>query len=382
MAANFMQTAHAALAIADGMEVDRSEYLDHMTFRANRRPLFRELFGPIVGLKDEWKAQGATPQELDFSAFRYRRQMIGHLPAWTGWMGGQQEEILEETADHVIARDRMGRRVMLCKGVATLPLPLEYPVRSMDDWLKVRHHYEFSEDRFGGDWEAAARTHRAAGRVLAVSIPGGFDEPRQLLGEEHVCLAPYDQPELLHDILRTIGDTAVRVLERVSAAVPIDQLFVHEDMAGHSGSLWGPAHISEFIRPYYRRAWDMLADRGTRLFVQDSDGDMNAVIPAFMDAGINVMYPMEPAAHMDIVKARAQYGTRLAFMGGLDKHVIRRSREEIAAELEYKIPPIVRTGGCVLSLDHRIPNNTPLANYRFYIQKAWEILDREAARLS
>jgi hypothetical protein len=62
--------------------------------------------------------------------------------------------------------------------------------------------------------------------------------------------------------------------------------------------------------------------------------------------------------------------------------VIRRSREEIAAELEYKIPPIVRTGGCVLSLDHRIPNNTPLANYRFYIQKAWEILDREAARLS
>jgi hypothetical protein len=35
----------------------------------------------------------------------------------------------------------------------------------------------------------------------------------------------------------------------------------------------------------------------------------------------------------------------------------------------------------MLALDHRIPNGTPLENYRFYIAKAWEILDREAAKL-
>jgi uroporphyrinogen-III decarboxylase len=104
---------------------------------------------------------------------------------------------------------------------------------------------------------------------------------------------------------------------------------------------------------------------------------MNSVIPDFLDAGLNTMYPNEPAAGMDVVDIRARYGKRLALMGGIDKHVIRRSREEIEAELEYKIPPMVRTGGCVLGLDHRIPNGTPLENYRFYIQKAWEIIDRE-----
>jgi uroporphyrinogen-III decarboxylase len=93
------------------------------------------------------------------------------------------------------------------------------------------------------------------------------------------------------------------------------------------------------------------------------------------------MYPVEPAAGMDIVRLRQQYGTRLAFMGGIDKHVLRRSKEEIVAELEYKIPPVVRTGGCVLGLDHRIPNGTPLENYRFYIAKAWEIMEREATTL-
>jgi uroporphyrinogen-III decarboxylase len=151
-------------------------------------------------------------------------------------------------------------------------------------------------------------------------------------------------------------------------------------MAGKSGPLAGPAQIREFIAPYYRRIWDLLQDRGARLFNQDSDGDMNPVIDAFLDAGVNCMHPMEPAAGMDIVKIREKYGTRLAFCGGIDKHVIRRSKEEIVAELEYKIPPMVKTGGCVLGLDHRIPNGTPLENYKFYIHKAWEIINRESAR--
>jgi uroporphyrinogen-III decarboxylase len=167
------------------------------------------------------------------------------------------------------------------------------------------------------------------------------------------------------------------VLERVIDRMAIDQLAVHEDMAGRSGPLAGPRQVREFIGPYYRRVWDLAREGGARLFKQDSDGDMRPVIPAFLEAGVNFMYPVEPAAGMDAVRIRAEYGGRLALMGGIDKHVLRRSREEIEAELEYKIPPMVRTGGCIIALDHRIPNGTPLANYRFYIGKAWQIMERE-----
>jgi len=92
-----------------------------------------------------------------------------------------------------------------------------------------------------------------------------------------------------------------------------------------------------------------------------------------------VMHPLEPAAGMDVVKLRERYGSRLALVGGIDKHVIRRPLAEIDAELEYKVPPMVRSGGCVLGLDHRIPNGTPLAHYRYYVRRAWEIMEREAA---
>lgn len=372
-------TKHSDLAIRLTPVMKREAFLDWMTFRGGDEIPFTELFGPLIGLKEEWEEQGASPEELDFSAFRYRAPLLAGVAVHTGRNGATQT-VIEETAETVRYVDDLGRTLRMDKGYATLPLPENYPVENMDDWLRIKARYQFSEERFSRDWAAGARRDREAGAALLVGIPGGFDEPRQLLGEEQLCYACYDQPELIHDILDTIGTTALQVLERVTAEVPVDILMVHEDMAGKSGSLLGPNEIGTFIKPYYRRVWDMLRERGARMFGQDSDGNMDGVIEAFIDAGINCMYPMEPAAGMDIVKVREKYGNRLAFYGGLDKHVLRRSREEIAAELEYKIPPMIHTRGCMLSMDHRIPNGTPLENYRFYLRKAWEIIERESGK--
>lgn len=366
---------HADLAIRLTPSVPREEYLDHMTFQRNDRPLFTELFGPLLGLKEEWEAQGATSAELDFSAFRYRCESSYYVPVKTGRNGGYPEVPIEETEEHKIWRDGLGRTMKLPKLTATLPLPLDFPVKTMDDWRRIKPWYTFSEDRLRGNWQAGAEAAARSGKVICAGIPGGFDEPRELMGDEAACVAYYEQPELMHDILQTIGDTAFRVLDAVTRRTRIDLLSVHEDMAGKSGPLAGPAQIREFIAPYYRRIWDLAHDRGARLFDQDSDGNMNPVIDAFLDAGINCMHPMEPAAGMDIVEIRRKYGQRLAFYGGIDKHVLRQSKTAIDAELERKLPPMLRTGGCVLGLDHRIPNGTPLNNYRYYIKKVWEILE-------
>jgi hypothetical protein len=364
---------HADMAIDTRASVRREEYLDFMTFRGGR-PLFTELFGPLIGLKEEWVEQGATEAELDFTAFEFRAPMIGGLPVNTGWDGPDRHEPIEETDEHEIYRDYLGRVMKLPKGFATIALPLEYPVKTMDDWLAMKGEFEFSEDRLAKDWRKAAADCQATGQAIMVNMPGAYSMPRNLMGDEAVCLAYYDQPELLQDMIDTFCRTSCRVLDAVSREVQVDILFVHEDMAGKSGPLAGPDHIREFFAPYYRKVWDMLSSRGARLFEQDSDGDMRPVIEPFLDAGINVMFPCEPAAGMDIVQLREQYGRRLAFKGGLDKHVLRGSREEIVAELEYKLPPMLATGGCLLGLDHRIPNGTPLENYRFYSQKVWEMI--------
>ena len=117
------------------MEILRDQYLDYMTFRNVERPLLVELFGPLVGLDEEWRAQGAAESEIDLTAFGFDYVRRHSLQVNVGLLGGYEERVLEETAEHRILRDQYGRRVKLFKRSATIALPLDYPVTDMDSWL-------------------------------------------------------------------------------------------------------------------------------------------------------------------------------------------------------------------------------------------------------
>ena len=356
------------------MQFHRKQYLDLMTFGHAERPMFVELFGPLVGLENEWLAQGATPDELTLEAFDWDYVPVITCGGATGVFGGPPPVVLEETDEILIRRDEMGRRTKLIKSAATIPLPMDHPVQDMDSWLKIKPLFTFREDRIDTDAIARARAAQDQGTLVVAYIPGGFDIPRELMGEELSCMAYYEQPELMQDIIDTMKDTSLRVLERVTDTLVIDQLSVHEDLAGKAGPMIGPAQIETFIKPYFSSVWDLVHSRGTRIFDMDSDGNMWRVLDAFIGCGLNSMHPMEPAAGMDVVEVRKRYGTKLAIRGGIDKHVLRTDKESIRKELEYKMQPMMREGGIAFGCDHRIPNGTPIDNYRYYVDLGREIL--------
>ena len=362
---------------------NREEYIAHMTFEYTGKEMFTELFGLLIGLDDEWKNQGVSQAELDLSAFGWDSVLYVGAGCNTGAVTGIKPYIIEDNKDYTVSVDGMGRKQKLIKFSATFPLPVEYPVKDFDDWMKIKHWYSSSENienRINIEQLKKAKELQEKGHLVLAGIPGGFDEPRQLMGEENLCLAYYEQPELIHDILHTISDTNMKIFERIFDYVTVDNLMVHEDMAGKSGALAGPVQIKEFIAPYYLKIWNECKLHGTKLFSQDSDGNMNGVIDAFLDAGINIMYPFEPNSHMDIVKTRKKYGKRLAFKGGIDKFALRGNKEEVKKELEYKICTETLGGGTIFALDHRIPNGVPLENYRYYAELGREILGKIDSR--
>jgi uroporphyrinogen-III decarboxylase len=357
------------------MKFRREEYLDLMTFGSFERPMFSELFGPLIGLDKEWREQGASEEEINMTAFDWDYVPVVQCGGQTGVFGGPAEQILEENDQHIIKLDDLGRRTKLLKGYSTIPLPMDYPVTDMDSWLKVKPLFEYRDERI--DWEQVeqARKLQKAGHLVVAYIPGGFDMPRQLMGEENGCLSYFMQPELIADIMKTMTDTSFKVLDRVSDELIIDQLSVHEDLAGKTGPLIGPNEVDLWVKPYFRMIWDMLASKGTRLFDMDSDGNINPILQSLVDCGLNSMHPFEPAGGMDIVEVRKKFGKQIVMRGGIDKHVLRQDKKAIRDELEYKMQPLMREGGCVFGLDHRIPNGTPIENYRYYVETGREILN-------
>lgn len=353
---------------------NREQYIAHCNFEFTGREMFCELFGPLVGLEEEWRAQGASQEELSLIAYDWDYVLKTPLAANCNAVTGMEPKILEESHDFTLAIDEMGRKTKLCKNSATIALPLEYPVKNMDDWMRIKHWYAFSEERVDAEKLLCQKKLLDEGYLSILQVPGGFDEPRQLMGEEELCVACYEQPELIEDMLTTMGDLCAKVIERTCDIVLVDCLSIHEDMAGKSGPLFGPGQVGEFMKPYYQKIWGNARQAGASIFSQDSDGNMNPVIDAFLECGINSIHPCEPAAGMDIVQLRKKYGKQLSFKGGLDKFALRQDFEAIRRELEYKLCPETMGGGTVFGIDHRIPNGVPLENYRYYVKTAREML--------
>ena len=363
---------------------NREEYIAHMTFQDVGREMFTEQFGPLAMLEKEWRAAGVSEKEINMSAFGWDNVKNVSVTAFahTGPVTGITPYVVSDNEHERITVDNMGRKCRLCKDSATIALPMEHPVQTMEDWLRVKHWYEFSESRINVEGLKRVKKLQQEGHLVIAWMPGGFDEPRQLLGEAELCIAFYEEPEMIEDMLSTIADTTLKVFERVHDYVTIDNLAVHEDMAGKSGPLVGPAQIREFINPYYRRIWDEVRLHGGKLFTQDSDGNMNPVIDAFLEGGINVMYPFEPGSGMDMVETRKKYGNRLAIKGGIDKYALRGTKEDIRRELEYKMCDIMKHGGTAFALDHRIPNGVSIENYRYYVKLGRELLGLPEAQES
>jgi len=361
------------------MKWTNKKFVDLMTYEEGVRPMFSELFGPIVGLPDEWRAQGATEDMIELKKFAFDfvpMFSIGEL----GAIHCQPTVVLEEDENRYLAIDYLGRRVRMDKRTSTIPLPETYPVETMEDWLAIKHMFVYEEERITDEMIEKAKTLQNKGYLIIAKILGGFDILRELMGEVNCCIAFYEDPDLVRDILDTISATNEKVLTKIAQNMTIDMLAVHEDMAGKSGPMIGPNMVSEFIAPYYKKAWDIVRNSGTKLFCQDSDGNMNPDIDAFIEAGINIFYPCEPAAGMDIVELRKKYGHRIAFLGGIDKHILRCTKEEIRAEIDYKMQECMLEGGVVFGLDHRITNGTPLENYIYYVDYVREKLGLEDFR--
>ncbi len=359
------------------MRWDRERYIAHSLFEDTGREMFCELFGPLHALEAEWRAQGASEQEIGMTAFDWDYVPVVGLAGSTGAWTGITPRVLEDPPEMTLAIDGMGRRTKLIKKSATIPLPLDHPVTTPDDWERIKHWYAFSESRVSREALLEQKKQWENGCLTMIGIPGAFDEPRQLLGEAELCIMCYEEPEMLHDMLDVFTDTAIKVIERVGETVPIDCLFVHEDMAGKSGPLFGPAQIREFFKPYYSRVWEAAKAYGAKLFSQDSDGDISPILDDLIDCGLNCIHPMEPVGGNDIVELRKKYGKKICFKGGIDKHALIRGPEAVKKELEYRLAPNLMGGGTIFGLDHRIPNGVHIDTYRYYVNLGREMLGLE-----
>ena len=129
--------------------------------------------------------------------------------------------------------------------------------------------------------------------------------------------------------------------------------------------------------PRYRKITDFLRGRGVEVFHVDSDGNVNELIPLWLEVGINFPWPLEVAAGTDAIALRKEYGSDLVLSGNIDKRVFLDGREAIRQEVMSKVPFLLESGAYFPCLDHAVPPDVSLADFRYYINLLLDIGGRE-----
>ena len=125
--------------------------------------------------------------------------------------------------------------------------------------------------------------------------------------------------------------------------------------------------------PNYRKITDVLHEAGVDVIMLDSDGNVEELIPIWLEVGINYIYPMEVAAGMDVVKLRKEHGRELIIGGGMDKRILARGdRKAIDAMIDEKRDMMLE-GGYVPGCDHALPPDISWDAYRHYRERLAEI---------
>ena len=286
--------------------------------------------------------------------------------------------VFEETEDFIVSQDEFGVKKRTNKKGASIPEFIDWQIKDRTDFEKIKEE-RFQpnlNDRVPAQWQEIVDAHKDRDYPLAIGgYPYGFyGLLRYLMGEERLMFNFYDEPDLVRDLMNFLADFWVSLWDQALSQIKVDCVHFWEDMAYRSGSLISPATFREFMMPAYQKVTNMLKDHGIPVIVVDSDGNVDQLIPLFLESGLTGMFPFEVQAGNDIVAIREQY-PKMHIFGGIDKIKVSRGKAAIDEELEAKIPIMLSKLGYIAHIDHLVHPGISWDDFCYYRKRLKEMIE-------
>ena len=285
-------------------------------------------------------------------------------------------KVIKELPDgsrHVL--NEQGVVIVQFDDMRSIPAEIDHLLKDRQSWEDhFRKRYVWSERRVDGKrLEQLKKTQRDL--PLGLHCGSLFGHIRDVLGIEGVSYLYVDDEPLFREIIETVGTLCYRNVEQALAAgagVGFDFAHFWEDICFKNGPLINPDVFREYVGPHYRRITDLVKRHGIDIISLDCDGWIDALLPVWLDNGVNTMFPVEVGTwNASIAPWRKQFGRELRGVGGMNKTVFAFDRAAIDAEIG-RLKPLVELGGYIPCPDHRIAPDAKWDNVRYYCDRMRE----------
>ena len=326
-------------------------------------------FGFLKETVERWHNEGLPEQYNSHAEIEgwFGRDPVRLVPVNLSIHPGFDRKVLEERETTTVEQHSDGSIVEVQRvGQTTIPHYLKFPIESRADWESFKERLDPEDPvRHEQDYRALAEDFNTCDVPVGVTCGSYIGWIRNWVGFENLALMFYDDRDLVAEMVEHICDLFCRVLAPALEHIEVDYACGWEDICFNSGPLISPPIFRDIVLQPMKRVMTLLRRHGVDIIYTDCDGRVQPLVPLWLEAGMNGMFPCEVNAGSDPVVLRKEYGKDLLLFGGVAKKAIAGTKEDILNEMR-RLAPVVEDGAFIPMIDHRCPEYVSFENYRYY----------------
>ncbi len=242
---------------------------------------------------------------------------------------------------------------------------------------------EFSEftDEDVNFFEQEVNKVTGSGKAIMLNIGGtGFGDialvpapfmkhPKGIRDIEEWYISTLARPDYIHKVFEKQLEIALKNLEKVAAKVKdkVQILYVcGTDFGTQSGTFCDIDTFKSLYHPYYKGLNDWVHQNTNWKTFKHSCGAVETLIPSFIEAGFDILNPVQvSAAGMEANKLKQKYGRDITFWGGgvdTQQTLPFGKANEVYSQVKERLEIFSENGGFVFNTIHNVQANTPVEN--------------------
>jgi Uroporphyrinogen-III decarboxylase len=184
-------------------------------------------------------------------------------------------------------------------------------------------------------------------------------------GMENYFVKMYTDPEVVQAVTRHVVDFLLETNKSVlNACAPyLSAGFFGNDLGTQISLLISPENFDKFILPYIQEIISVIKSFNLKAAMH-SCGSVDMIIPRLIDAGVDILHPLQAKAKgMDAKNLAKKYGGRIAFMGGVDtQELLPFGTKEQVREEVLRLRDVFKDGYIVSPSHEALLPNVPYEN--------------------
>ncbi|MBP6964939.1 MAG: methyltransferase [Armatimonadetes bacterium] len=208
----------------------------------------------------------------------------------------------------------------------------------------------------------------AFGDIALVPVPW-IKEPKGIRDIEEWYVSTAARRDYIYAVFERQCEIALANWAKINEVVGdrVAAVFVTgTDFGTQRGPFISVQAYRDLYKPFHKEVNDWVhAHTGWKTFIH-SCGSISALIPDFIDAGFDILNPVQvSAADMDARSLKSRFGDRITFWGGsvdTQQTLPFGTPDQVRAEVRERIEVFGRGGGFVFNAIHNIQARTPVEN--------------------